>query len=92
MLERLFPNLRERYGGPELMDLPDVSEKKLINTLRQFSLLNILFTRSRRLIEKYILADMRQSPGKTYDFLDLGAGGCDISIWFLKRCRQIGID
>ena len=92
MLERLFPNLRERYGGPELMDLPDVSEKKLINTLRQFSLLNILFTRSRRLIEKHILADMRQSPGKTYDFLDLGAGGCDISIWFLKRCWQIGLD
>ena len=92
MLGRLFPVLRERYGGPELMDLPDVSEKKLINTLRQFSLLNILFTRSRRLIEKYILADMLQSPGEIYVFLDLGAGGCDIAIWLLKRCRHMGID
>ena len=92
MLGRLFPDLRERYGGPELMDLPDVSEKKLINTLRQFSLLNILFTRSRRLIEKYILADMLQSPREIYEFLDLGAGGCDIAIWLLKRCRHMGLD
>lgn len=92
MLSRLFPDLRERYDGPELMDLPDASEKKLINTLNQFYLLNILFTRSRRLIEKYILADMLQSPGETYEFLDLGAGGCDIAIWLLKRCRHLGLD
>jgi 2-polyprenyl-3-methyl-5-hydroxy-6-metoxy-1,4-benzoquinol methylase len=92
MLGGIFPNLKERYAGPELMDLPDVSEKKLINTLRQFYLLNILFTRSRRLIEKYILADMLQSPGETYEFLDLGAGGCDIAIWLLKRCRLLGLN
>src|SRR5450759_5516343 len=92
MLDRIFPDLKERYDGPELMDLPDASEKKLINTLNQFYLLNILFTRSRRLIEKYILADMLQSPGKTYEFLDLGAGGCDIAIWLLKRCRHLGLD
>jgi 2-polyprenyl-3-methyl-5-hydroxy-6-metoxy-1,4-benzoquinol methylase len=92
MLGRLFPDLKERYAGPELMDLPDSSEKKLINTLRQLSLLNILFTRSRWLIEKYILSDMLQSPDKTYEFLDLGAGGCDIAIWLLQRCRLLGID
>jgi len=92
MLDRLFPDLKERYAGPELMELPDASEKKLINTLRQFYLLNILFTRSRRLIEKYIMADMLQSPGETYEFLDLGAGGCDIAIWFLKRCRLLGLN
>ena len=92
MLGRLFPDLRERYDGPELMDLPDVSEKKLMNTLRQFYLLNILFTRSRRLIKKYILADMLQSPGKIHEFLDLGAGGCDIAIWVLKRCRNLGLN
>jgi 2-polyprenyl-3-methyl-5-hydroxy-6-metoxy-1,4-benzoquinol methylase len=92
MLDRILPDLRERYDGPELMDLPDASEKKLINTLNQFYLLNILFTRSRRLIKKYILADMLQSPGKTYELLDLGAGGCDIAIWLLKRCRRLGLD
>jgi len=92
MLDRIFPDLKERYAGPELMDLPDASEKKLINTLNQFYLLNILFTRSRRLIKKYILADMLQSPGKTYEFLDLGAGGCDIAIWLLKRCRRLGLN
>lgn len=92
MLDRLFPDLKERYAGPELMDSPDASEKKLINTLRQFYLLNILFTRSRRLIEKYILADMLRSPGATYELLDLGAGGCDIAIWFLKRCRLLGLN
>jgi 2-polyprenyl-3-methyl-5-hydroxy-6-metoxy-1,4-benzoquinol methylase len=92
MLDRLFPDLRERYAGPELMDLPDASEKKLINTLRQFYLLNILFTRSHRLIEKYILADMLRSPGKTYELLDLGAGGCDIAIWLLKRCQRLGLN
>lgn len=91
MLDRILPNLRERYDGPEMMDLPEASEKKLLNTLRQFYLLNILFTRSRRLIEKYILADMLRSPGATYEFLDLGAGGCDIAIWFLKRCRLLGL-
>jgi 2-polyprenyl-3-methyl-5-hydroxy-6-metoxy-1,4-benzoquinol methylase len=35
---------------------------------------------------------MLQFPGEKYEFLDLGAGGCDIAIWLLKRCRHLGLD
>jgi 2-polyprenyl-3-methyl-5-hydroxy-6-metoxy-1,4-benzoquinol methylase len=88
MLKFFFPNLSKRSSENELMDLEFCDEKKLINTVKQFSLLNYLFSNSRKIIKKYIFQDMLKSKNKVYQFLDIGSGGCDIAVWFLKLCRK----
>jgi len=87
-----FPSeFQKRIEIPELMDDPDSDPEKLIRTVKQFRLINNLFSRSRRLIRKYILPKMSTSRKEPYRFLDVGAGGCDIAIWFLSICKKRGI-
>lgn len=88
MLNFFLPNLKERSNDIELMDIPTSNEEKLINTVKQFSILNYLFTNSRKLIKKYILSDMLKIQQCSYELLDIGSGGCDIAIWLLKECRK----
>ncbi len=81
-----------RAVEPELMDLPDSDEPRLLQTLAQFALLNRLFSSSRWLIRKYIL-DPQMRAGKTgFSLLDIGAGGCDIPIWIVQYCRKRGVE
>jgi phospholipid N-methyltransferase len=88
----LFPDLKKRSNDIELMDNPGSDEKKLLNTVKQFKIINILFSRSRYLIKKHIIKEALKNPEKTYTFLDLGAGGCDISYWVLRKCKSYGIN
>jgi hypothetical protein len=88
VLKLFFPDLKDRSSAPELMDLPDSSELKLFNTLRQFTFSNFLLSRSRTLMKKYFLADMLRAPERTYTLLDLGAGACDLPLWFCRACSR----
>ncbi len=92
MIEYLFPDLKQRSNEIELMDDPGSPEKELFNTLKQFKIVNFLFTRSRHLIKKYIIKDILKEPEKSYSFLDLGAGGCDISYWFYNKCKKLKLN
>jgi len=92
MKDLFFPDMSSRSNEPELMDFPDSDPKKLINTVKQFSIINILFTRSRYLIKKYIVKDMLRSDRRSFTFLDIGAGGCDIPLWLLRICKRNNID
>jgi hypothetical protein len=76
MLNFFFPNMSIRSAEKELMDLPEADLTKLIRTIRQFKLLNWLFSSSRTLITKYFFSLMEQHPEETYSMLDIGAGGC----------------
>ena len=67
-------------------------KKKLFNTVKQFKIINFLFTCSRYLIKKHIIKEILKKPNDIYTFLDIGAGGCDISYWFLKKCKFYGIN
>lgn len=87
----LFPDLTRRSEESELMDLPDADEKKLLKTIREFSVLNALFSGSRKLIKRFILPLMDTQSTKTYSILDIGSGGCDIPIWIVKKARRLGI-
>lgn len=82
---------KTRSNEPELMDNPLSDKKKLINTIKQFSIINSLFTRSRFLIKKFIIKDIAKSKNREYSFLDIGAGGGDNSIWFAKQCKKKNI-
>lgn len=70
------------------MDLPDADLTRLIRTIRQFKLLNMLFSSSRILIKRHFFSIMEQCPGQTYSLLDIGAGGCDIAVWAAKEARR----
>lgn len=83
--QSLIPDLTNRVNIPELMDFKDSNLKKLINTIKQFKLINYLFTSSRYLIQKYIIRDILAKPNHSSTFLDIGAGACDIPIWLLKK-------
>jgi len=89
--EHLLPCLSERTSELELMDKPETSAELLINTLRHFEVINRWLSSHRRLLNRYIIADMLKNNRQSRRLLDLGAGGCDIAIWLVKTCRWRGL-
>lgn len=87
----VLPFLSRRCTDLELMDRPDLSREKLVNTLRQFSIVNQLFSCHHRLLKRYIIADMLKERRRSRRLLDVGAGGCDIDRWLIKTCRARGL-
>jgi len=80
-----FKNRSEEH---EYMDDFQSDKKKLFNTIKQFWLINLLFSRSRSLIKKYIVPEIKNNQNKIWNFLDIGVGGGDIVFWadnFFKK-------
>lgn len=92
MIKYFWPDLRQRVFAEELMDRPDCDLAMLKKTVEQFGLLNSLFSSSRGLIRKHLLARMRREPAREWTLLDVGAGGCDIDIWLVKQARKLGLN
>jgi len=80
-----------RESKPELMDDPACDEKMLIRTVRQFRLINLLFSASRRLIKKELVSRMKPGSTEPCTFLDIGAGGCDTALWLADYCKKKSI-
>ena len=57
----------------------------------RFPLINRLLTRYRRVLRRWLLADMLTEPGRPYRVADLGAGGCDIPAWLLDEASRLGL-
>ena len=70
------------------MDDPHSDERKLRNTLKQFRLINFLFSASRKLICSYFIEDMKKHPQKKHTWVDLGCGGGDIAFWMYKEIKK----
>ncbi|MFP4330525.1 MAG: methyltransferase domain-containing protein [Alkalispirochaetaceae bacterium] len=81
----------DRAEEAELMDLPEADIEALYATVRQFRLINPLFTRSRYLIGRYIIEDALRRGLGTVRVADLGAGGGDIAVWLLKEGERRGL-
>jgi predicted naringenin-chalcone synthase/2-polyprenyl-3-methyl-5-hydroxy-6-metoxy-1,4-benzoquinol methylase len=92
-LPGLFPNTRNRWRLPELMDSWQVNTRALFKTLRQFEVINSLFSAYRGILRQeifsYMLAD--QSPDRVWMILDIGAGGADIPRWIVREARRRGL-
>lgn len=73
------------------MDRPDSSTELLRNTLRQFRWVNRLLTPCHRLLRCHVLRRMQADRRRAWTMLDLGAGGCDLPVWLVERCRREGI-
>lgn len=64
----------------------------LIRTLKQFKFANRYFSGMPDLLKRIILPHMESLKKRTFTVMDLGAGACDLSIWFLKLCNSKGFD
>lgn len=73
------------------MDLPECDPKRLLATVRQFRLINRLFSRSLALLEETLVQPLLQSGLRDCSFLEPGAGGCDVPLRLVARCRRLGI-
>jgi len=92
MLEYFFPDMRLRNtSDKEKLELADVDVKRFHRTIRQFRLINYLFSASSRLMRKHFFSIMEQDPDRIYTLLDVGAGGCDIAIRAAREARQRGL-
>lgn len=75
----------------EKMDRLDSSEDQLFRTLDQFQLVNRIFSRYQGALTRSVLQDMAKDRSRSYRLADLGAGGCDIARWLIRRCRVRGL-
>src|ERR1039457_1760238 len=91
MLNYFFPDMRLRNTTEkEKLEIPGADMQLLQRTVRQFKLINILFSASSRLIRTHFFKLMEQDPERIYTLLDVGAGGCDIAIRTVREARQRG--
>ncbi|HUT61346.1 MAG TPA: methyltransferase domain-containing protein, partial [Phycisphaerae bacterium] len=86
-----LPDLSIRASVPELMDDAHCSRERLLRTIDSFRIVNWLFARYRHVLRHWLLADMLTDPQRTYRVADLGAGGCDIPMWLLRKAAGLGL-
>ena len=86
-----FPDLSERLYEEELMDSPDADPKKLERTIRQFDLINRLFSRGVGLFRRHLLPHMLKDKTRVWTLLDFGSGGGDIDRSLIRLCRRKGL-
>lgn len=92
MLDYFFPDMRLRNtSDKEKLELADVDSNRLRRTIRQFKLINYLFSSSGRLLHEHFFSIMEKYPDRIYTLLDVGAGGCDIAIWAAREARKRGL-
>lgn len=77
---------RDRQAS-ERMDDPDCNRQQLFNTYRQFSTINSLLSRWKRIYQSEI-APTCLDPSKTYRLLDIGFGGGDLPLKISRWARR----
>jgi len=88
----MLPDLVMRSGMAERMDDANCSEDLLLRTVQQFASINRLVSRYRTILKQYVLADMLKEPERAYHLVDMGAGGCDIDAWLLRKAQSMGLN
>ncbi len=92
MLDYLFPDLRRRNtSDKEKLESEDVDPDLFRRTIRQFRLINYLFSANSRLLRKHFFTIMEQHPDRVYTLLEVGAGGCDTALWAAREARRRGL-
>lgn len=80
-----------RLSEPEQMDDMAGAEDELFSTLRDFRIVNLLFSRTGALVKRYLIPHMLRQGPRELVVADLGAGGCDFALWFTGLCRRRGL-
>src|SRR5690606_17821895 len=69
---------RRRADLREIMDGPEADPRRLFRTYDGFRHINPVFSRWKQLYRRWILPEMRHSPGGLFTLLDIGCGGADL--------------
>ncbi len=88
----IWPDLSQRSDEPEIMDALDSDRQQYFHTLENLRIINRLLTPCRRLMKRCFLSKMRRQPARKWRLLDIGAGGCDLPVWFVGKCQQLNLD
>lgn len=92
MLGYFFPDMRLRNStDKEKLEHPEADMQQLRRTIRQFRMINLMFSASSRLMRAHFFSIMAQEPERIYTLLDVGAGGCDIAIRVAREARHRGL-
>ena len=92
MLDYFFPDMQLRNtSDKEKLELADLDANRLRRTIRQFKLINDLFSASSRLVREHFFTIMEQDPERNYTLLDVGSGGCDIAVRIARKARKRGL-
>jgi 2-polyprenyl-3-methyl-5-hydroxy-6-metoxy-1,4-benzoquinol methylase len=92
MLDNFFPDMRRRNcSDKEILEIAGVDPRRHQRTVRQFRMINRLFSSSGRLMREYFFIKMAENPERTYTLLDIGAGGGDIAIQAAREARNRGL-
>lgn len=81
----------QRADLTERLDASDCPEIPLRRTLAHFKVMNRLVSRYPEILTQYVIHAMQRDPSREYRLTDLGAGGCDVSRWLIRRCRREGL-
>jgi 2-polyprenyl-3-methyl-5-hydroxy-6-metoxy-1,4-benzoquinol methylase len=84
-----WPDLARKVYHAELMDALDSDARQLRRTLRQFPLLNNALSRTRFLLERYVVSDIQRRQLQHVRILDVGAGGGDIARYLVRRLERV---
>lgn len=90
---RIFDPLRlsRRDNRSELMDDPSCDTKRLIRTVGQFEMINLLFTRSLHLATRYLIPQGEDNHSRSLSVLDIGAGGGDFARGLVRWAERHSI-
>lgn len=92
MLDYFFPDMQSRNTtAKEKLELAEVDANRLRRTIRQFKLINDLFSASSRLVREHFFTIMEQEPERNYTLLDVGSGGGDIAVRIAREARKRGL-
>lgn len=83
--------LSRRDSRAELMDDPSCDTKRLIRTVRQFALINVLFSRSLHLATRHLIPRGVDKPERPLSVLDIGAGGGDFARHLARWAQRHGL-
>jgi len=92
MLDYFFPDLSVRNSSElEKLELPGADPVLALRTLRQFKMINRLFSGSSRLMRDHFFRVMERQSERGYTLLDVGAGAGDIAIAAAREARRRGL-
>jgi 2-polyprenyl-3-methyl-5-hydroxy-6-metoxy-1,4-benzoquinol methylase len=86
-----IPDMSERLYATERLEDPAAENSRVIGTVRDWAIINRIFSRSRHLARSIVIEDIRRKHLKKATVLDAGAGGCDFGRWFAGCCRRLGL-
>src|ERR1039457_5373192 len=89
MRDYFFPDMSQRNtSDKEKLELAELDLNRHRQTIRQFRLINYLFSANSRLQCEHFFRIMEQDSDRTYTLLDVGAGGCDSALWTARAARK----